>query len=431
MRSIRVGLLGAGTVGSGVIKILAQNGDLISKRLGLRLELARVATKDPDQAVRLGLPESMITTDPLAVATDPGVDILCELMGGLEPARSVIEAALRGGKHVVTANKALLATDGADLFALAAEVGRELAFEASVGGSIPIIRALREGYIADHILGIYGIINGTTNSILTAMTEQGQDFATALAEAQRLGYAEADPTFDVEGVDAAQKITILAMLAYGGHYDYQRIFVRGITGITPADIDFARRFHYKIKLTAIARLEDGRLDLRVHPSMLPEHSQLAQVHGVFNAIYLEGDNVGPAMLFGRGAGSLPTASAVISDIAAIARNIEAGRREPYAPETVREVDLLNPDGITSHYYLRLQAVDQPGVLGQIATILGHHGISIASVLQEGESNGGSVPLVIMTHTAREGSVRTALREIEAHRCTTGAAAYLHILKNLS
>jgi homoserine dehydrogenase len=367
------------------------------------------------------------------VALDPNVDIVVELMGGLEPARSVVEAALRAGKHVVTANKALLAHHGAELFAVADEVGRELAYEASVGGSIPIIRALKEGYVADNVVALYGIVNGTCNYILSTMTDAGADFGETLADAQRMGYAEADPTFDVEGIDSAHKVAILAMLAYGVRFDYKQIPTEGITKISKADIDFARRFGYKIKLTAIARMQDGKLDIRVHPSMLPAASQLAQVQGVFNAIYLEGDNVGSAMLYGRGAGSLPTASAVMSDVAAIARRLDVGGHAPntgYMPGSTKDVELLPGEAIESDYYLRLTVRDVPGVLGQIATVLGKHKISIASMLQEGRSE-GDVPLVILTHTAREGDLLAAIQEIEGLQCTSGNIAFLRVLQNLS
>lgn len=433
MRSVRLSLLGAGTVGGGVIQILDQHADLLAKRLGVRFEIVKVATKDPAAAEKLGVPADRIVTDAMQAAIDPSVDIVVELMGGLHPARSVVEAALRAGKHVVTANKALLAHDGAELFAIADEVERELGFEASVGGSIPIIRALKESYVADRILGLYGIVNGTCNYILSQMTSHGADFGDTLREAQKLGYAEADPTFDVEGIDSAHKVAILAMLAYGVRFDYKAIPTEGISKLTKADIDFAHRFGYKIKLTAIARMVGDKLDIRVHPSMLPAASQLAQVNGVFNAIYLEGDNVGAAMLYGRGAGSLPTASAVISDIAAIARNLDKGRRVPdtgFIAEHVRPVELLPADEIESEYYLRLHAKDQPGVLGQIASVLGAHNISIASMLQEGRSQ-GDVPLVLLTHTAREGDVRRAMAEIEKLHRTSDGISLMRILTNLT
>jgi homoserine dehydrogenase len=433
MRSIRLGLLGAGTVGGGVLKILQGHGRLFARRLGLEFEIVKVATKDAAQATAIGIPAERVTGDAMSVALDPNVDIVVELMGGLEPARSVVEAALRAGKHVVTANKALLAHHGAELFAVADEVGRELAYEASVGGSIPIIRALKEGYVADNVVALYGIVNGTCNYILSTMTDAGADFGETLADAQRMGYAEADPTFDVEGIDSAHKVAILAMLAYGVRFDYKQIPTEGITKISKADIDFARRFGYKIKLTAIARMQDGKLDIRVHPSMLPAASQLAQVQGVFNAIYLEGDNVGSAMLYGRGAGSLPTASAVMSDVAAIARRLDVGGHAPntgYMPGSTKDVELLPGEAIESDYYLRLTVRDVPGVLGQIATVLGKHKISIASMLQEGRSE-GDVPLVILTHTAREGDLLAAIQEIEGLQCTSGNIAFLRVLQNLS
>ncbi len=433
MSVLRVGLLGCGTVGSGVFQILSRNRELLEQRTGLSIQVTRVATKDFDRAREAGVADELLTDDLMNVVEADDVDVVCELMGGLEPARTAILAALKAGKHIVTANKALLAHHAADLFPAAAEAGRELAYEASVGGSIPIIRALKEGYVAENIQGLYGIINGTTNYILSAMADSGRDFSDVLAEAQQLGYAEADPTFDVEGVDAAHKVAILAMLAYGVRFDYRKIPTEGITGISKADIDFAHRFGYRIKLIAIARLQDERLDVRVHPTMIPETSQLAQVHGVFNAVYLEGDNVGPSLLFGRGAGSLPTASAVLSDIVAIGRNGGA-RRVPdlaYEPRFVRDIEVLPGEEIRSEYYVRVHVLDQPGVLGQITTVLGGHGISIASVLQLDQPTDNKVPLVLVTHTTTEGNLRGALAEIEQLYCTAGPSTFIRILENLS
>jgi homoserine dehydrogenase len=293
---------------------------------------------------------------------------------------------------------------------------------------------MRDGFVPENILGIYGIINGTTNFVLSAMADTGLSFKEGLEQAQDLGYAEADPTFDIEGVDSAHKIALLAMMAYGVRFDYRSIPTSGISAITKADINFAKRFGYKIKLTAIARMVRDRLDIRVHPSMLPEASQLAQVDGVFNAVYLEGDNIGPAMLFGQGAGSLPTASAVISDIIAVGRNRHSEQRVPNMgtmPEAVCDIELLPSDEITSEYYVRLAVVDQPGVLGQITTILGSCNISIASILQEEREEENAIPIVLMTHTTQEGDLRTALAEIEQMPITLGPTTFIRVIRNLS
>lgn len=434
MRSIRIGLLGCGTVGSGVLTILSRNRELLAKRVGANLDVVRVAIRDLHKQRAVALPESMLTSDVLSVATADDVDIVCELMGGIDASREAVLAALRAGKHVVTANKALLAKHGPELFACAAKEKRQLVYEASVGASIPIIRTLQEGFVAENMAGLYGIINGTTNFILSAMTDRGEEFSKVLEEAQRLGYAEADPTFDIEGVDSIQKMAILATLAYGAHFNYEDALCEGITGITAADIGFAERFGYKIKLIALARMEGERLDLRAHPVMLPATAQLAQVHGVFNALYLDGDNVGPALLYGQGAGSLPTASAVIGDIAAVARDIVAEAKLPdtrYTIEEVTRIELLPADDIISSYYVRLSVPDRPGILGQTATIIGSHGISLASVLQEEQEDDTSVPLVIMTHAAREGNLRAALREIESEGCSLVPATFIRIIQNLA
>ncbi len=434
MQTVRIGMLGCGTVGSGVLTILSRNRDLIADRLGARLAVVGAAPRDLKKQRAVALPEDMLTTDIMSVATAEDVDIVCELMGGTDAAYEAIKAALKAGKHVVTANKALIAKHGPELFALAADADLHLCFEASVGGAIPVIRAVQESYVADNILGLYGIINGTTNFILSAMSDRGDEFSKVLEEAQRLGYAEADPTFDIEGIDALQKIAILAMLAYGVKFDYQEAHVEGITRITASDIRFAQRFGYRIKLVALARLEGERLDLRAHPVMLPETAQLSQVHGVFNAVYLEGDNVGPGLLYGQGAGSLPTASAVIGDMAAIARTVAAGGTMPDRRGVVarmRDIELLPADDIVSEYYIRLSVPDRPGVLGHVATVLGHHGISLASVLQEEQEDEISVPIVVMTHTAREGSIRAAIAEIEASESAIGPVTFIRIIQNLA
>ena len=415
---LRIGLLGCGTVGSGVVKILDKNRELLKNRLGLELKVTRVATKIPAQATDLGIPAQRVTDDAMAVAVAPDVDVVCELMGGLDPARSVVEAALRAGKHVVTANKALLAHDGAELFALAAEVERELAFEASVGGSIPIIRALKEGYVAENIQGIYGIVNGTTNYILSTMTDKGADFAETLAEAQRLGYAEADPTFDVEGIDTAHKLAIVAALVSGRHPRLADIPTQGISRLTPLDIQLAREFGYRIKLLALCRQQNGLFQARVHPALVPQGHLMASVEGPFNAVYITGDWVDEVMLYGRGAGRRPTASAVAADLMDLSRDIlcGCGGRVPalgVATDGGQPLELAPLEMVSCQYYFRFTAQDQPGVLAAISRILGEHRISIEAVIQKGRQDQGPVPIVMLTHEAQEADVQKALAIIDA------------------
>jgi homoserine dehydrogenase len=358
----------------------------------------------------------MLTQDSRQVLDDPDVDIVVELIGGYESAKRLILEAIAKGKQVVTANKALLAVHGEELYQAAARQKVDLAIEASVGGGIPIIRALTEGLAANRILSIYGIINGTSNYILTRMTQEGRAFEEVLEEAKRAGYAEADPTFDVEGIDSVHKLAIMVSLAYGTPVDVKDIYTEGITKLTPLDIAYAEEFGYVIKLLGIAKLMEGEIEARVHPTMIPVSSPIAQVHGVYNAIQVVGDAVADVMLHGRGAGSMPTGSAVVSDILAIGRNLLTGGvgRVPAAsfqPDQRRPLRVRPMADIESLYYLRFMVVDRPGVLSQIAGVLGQHGISISSVLQQGRKEGQTVPVVIRTHQAAERSVQTALREI--------------------
>lgn len=413
---IGVGLIGFGTVGTGVVKILLQNGTLIRRRLGAPVELVRVADLDiaRDRGVRL--PPGVLTTDAKMVLADSNVDIVLELIGGCEAAKRVILDAMAGGKSVVTANKALLAVHGEELFEAATRHGVDLGFEASVGGGIPVIHALTEGLAANTILSLYGIINGTSNYILSRMSKEGHRFQEVLAEAQGAGYAEADPTFDVAGIDSAHKLAIMVSLAYGTPVNFKDVYTEGITGLTPLDIEFAREFGYTIKLLGIAKFLDGEIEARVHPTMIPSASPVAQVGGVYNAIQIIGDMVSDIVLYGQGAGSLPTGSAVVADVIDLARNLLKGasgrvppasfQREQRRPLRVRPIE-----EIVSLYYLRFMVLDKPGVLSQIAGVLGRHGISISSVLQQGRKEGQTVPVVIMTHTAIERDVQDALREI--------------------
>jgi len=413
---IGVGIIGFGTVGTGVAKVLLDNATLIRRRVGVPVELVCIADLDITRDRGIVLPSGLLTTDVTQVLNDPAIDVVIELIGGCDTAKRVILEAIDAGKHVVTANKALLALHGEEIFETALRKGVDLGFEASVGGGIPVIRALTEGLAGDTIQSIYGIINGTSNYILSRMTHEGHSFETILKDAQQAGYAEADPAFDVAGVDSAHKLAILVSLAYGTPVNFKEIYTEGITHVTPTDIAYAREFGFTIKLLAIAKLVDGEIEARVHPTMLPSVSPIAQVESVYNAIQLVGDAVGDVVLYGRGAGSMPTGSAVVSDVIAIARNLLKGAigRVPAASfqqDQRRPLRMKPMDEIRSLYYLRFTVVDRPGVLAQIAGELGRCEISISSMLQQGRREGQTVPVVIKTHMARERDVQAALREI--------------------
>ena len=430
MSEIGIGLLGIGTVGGGVLKIYRQNGSGLEAKAGCRLRIAAVADRDvTTPRAGLTLAEWPLTTDIDRVLGDPAVAIVIELIGGLEPARTFILRAIAAGKHVVTANKALVATHGLELFEAARRRGVLLGFEAAVAGGVPILRALRDGLAANRILSLYGIINGTSNFILTKMTEEGREFREALAEAQAAGYAEADPTLDVEGIDSAHKLQILASLAFRTPVELKGIHTEGITAVTSEEIVNARELGYRIKLLAIAKATDGGLEARVHPTMIPATSPLSAVSGVFNAIFLTGDAVGDQMFYGRGAGQMPTASAVWSDAIEIARRLAHGHGA--LPE---DLPLLATDGlrlrpmeeISSTYYLRVMMQDRPGVLSQVAGILGRHAISIASVIQKERHHVAAVPVVMMTHEAVERNMRAALEEIDRLPVVAGRTVMLRV-----
>jgi homoserine dehydrogenase len=413
---IGVGIVGFGTVGTGVVKILLNNATLISRRTGAPIELVRVADLDIARDRGVSLAPGLLTTDVKQVLTDPNIDIVIELIGGYDTAKRVILDAIAAGKHVVTANKALLALHGEEIFEAATRKGVDVGFEASVGGGIPVVRALTEGLAGNTIESIYGIINGTSNYILSRMTHEGHRFEEVLKDAQQAGYAEADPTFDVAGVDSAHKLAILVSLAYGTPVNFKDIYTEGITNLTPTDIAYAKQFGCTIKLLGIAKLVDGEIEARVHPTMLPSTSPIAQVEDVYNAIQLVGDAVGDVVLYGRGAGSMPTGSAVVSDVISIGRSLLKGAvgRVPAASfqqDQRRPLRLRAMEEISSLYYLRFMVVDRPGVLAQIAGELGRCGISISSMLQQGRREGQTVPVVIKTHTAKERDVQNALREI--------------------
>ncbi len=416
MRTISIGLLGCGTVGTGVARILIQNQEIIRSRVGAVLNLKRIADIDIVRDRGIIFQKDVLTTNADLIVTDPDIDIVIETIGGLNIAKSLILKAISNGKQVVTANKALLASQGNSLFRIAADKGVELAFEASVGGCMPVIKTLRESLVGNHIQAMSGILNGTCNYILSKITDDGDTFEMALAKAQSMGFAEADPTLDVEGFDTAHKLAILTSLAYGADLCLDDIYVEGISKITPLDIEFARQFGYKIKLLAISKNRGNAVEARIHPTMIPVDNILSSVNGPLNAITITGDAVGDILLYGKGAGMMPTASAVVSDVVDIARNLLTGSvcRVPllsYQKDCIRRIPVMPVDEIISHYYFRFAALDQPGVLSKISGILGNHGISLKSVHQKGRKSGGSVPLVMMTHLAKESNVQLALSEI--------------------
>jgi len=416
MKKIHLGLLGFGTVGTGVAKILLESGDLVSARLGASLNLKRIADIDitTDRGVRLA--EGVLVDDARQVVDDPEIDIVIEMIGGTEAAKDLILRAIQNGKQIVTANKALIAENGKELFKAAVENNVDLAYEASVGGCMPLVKTIRESLVGNHIHSLTGILNGTCNYILTKCTDDRSTFQEALAQAQQNGYAEADPTLDVEGLDAAHKLAILTMIAYGMEIDFHDIHVEGITHITPLDIDFAEEFGYKIKLLAISKNRGDRNELRVHPTMVSDDNLLSNVNGPLNAVTISADRAGDVLLYGHGAGMMATASAVISDIVDIARNLLSGSigRIPllsFQPGAGETKAILPTDEIETNYYFRFSALDSPGVLSKIAGVLGAHGISIKSVHQKGRRFEGSVPIVMLTHLAREENVNKALSEI--------------------
>ncbi len=425
---INVGIIGFGIVGSGTAKILLENKDILSERLGFELNLKKIADLDIVRDRGIKVPEGVLTTDVNHIFDDPDIQIVVELMGGINPAKNFILKAIRKGKHVVTANKALLATEGTDIFNAAYEAGVEVGYEASVAGAIPIIKVMKEGLIANRIKAIYGIINGTSNYILTKMTEENVEFSQALKEAQALGYAEADPTFDIEGIDTAHKLTILATLAYGIPLSYKSVYIEGISKISTQDIGFASELGYKVKLLAITKESDGQIELRVHPTMLPKDYLIAKVDGPFNAIYVDGDATGSTLYYGRGAGSVPTGSAVVSDIADIARNIQKGAigRVPTIPKTSHAAGIKKIDDVVSRYYFRFSALDKPGVLSKISGILGNYNISITSVIQKGRRLGEAVPLVVLTHEAKEKDMRKAIEEIDQLPVVMGKTVFIRV-----
>jgi homoserine dehydrogenase len=409
-RVLRVGMLGCGTVGAAVVRLLESHRDDIERRAGCRLEVRKVAVRDPARARDVPLPPSAFVDDPIAVVEDPDVEIVCELIGGLEPAGALVLAAFDRDKPVVTANKELLATRGRELFDASDAKGLDLYFEAAVGGGIPLIRPLKESLTGERLRRVMGIVNGTTNFILTKMSEEGRGFADVLADAKRLGYAEADSSADVDGHDAAAKCAILASIAFNARVVAGDVFREGIAGVTIEDIEFARRLGYVVKLLAIAEMEPGedgdeRIAVRVHPAMIPATHPLASVRDAYNAVFVEGPNVGELMFYGRGAGGEPTATAVVGDLVSVARNLLAGARGVgctcFHERTIRPMEEM-----TGQYYILLRVEDRPGVLAEIASVFGESDVSIKSVWQEG--SGEDAQLVFITHRAREGPFQEAV-----------------------
>lgn len=410
--AVKIGLVGTGTVGGGCLDILSNHKQDFLRHFGIDLELTRVCSRDPQAAASRGL-QDIFTTDYHDVINDPEIDIVVELIGGTGVAKSVIVEALRAGKHVVTANKAIMATSGEEIMDLAEEKGLEIAFEASVGGGIPIIDPLKHSLIANRIDSIMGIVNGTTNYMLTRMDEDSLDYDAALKEAQERGFAEADPTADVDGLDAAAKIAILASIAFNSRVTMDQVYTEGIRRISPVDLANAHDSGYVVKLVAHARRGESGVDVRVHPTMIPEDHQLATVNGVFNAIFVEGDAVGQTMFFGEGAGAGPAASAVMGDVLEVARHVQMGIKPIVGCTCTDELPIIAMDDLETKYYIRFVVADRPGVLAACADIFAKNGVSVRTVTQRGNAAREDVDLVFVTHTAKERDVRKTIDEILA------------------
>lgn len=431
MKEIRVGIIGFGTVGEGLGQAMLAQQERLQERTGISYILATVADTS-----RTSLPQGFenvtLTKSADDIFADPNIDIVVELIGGMEPAKSFLLKAIENGKHVVTANKALLSVHGTEIFAAASKHNVEVGFEASVGGGIPVIKALKEGLVANKITSIKGIMNGTANYILSQMSDHGTPFADVLAEAQALGFAEADPTYDVEGVDTAHKLAILMSIAYGLNVHLDDINVEGISNIMPIDIDFAKQFGYRIKLLAISRNHGDHVEARVHPTMVPCDHMLATINGAFNGIQFQGDTVGDVLLYGQGAGMMPTGSAVAADVVDIGRNIvtnAVNRVAPlsYLPENMKAPTITPMKDLLCPFYFRSTVQDKPGVLSQITGIFGKNDISIQSMMQHGEEKNGPVYIVFRTHVTTEGAVNNALAEIDALEVCTAPTVKIRLM----
>ena len=410
--AVRIGLVGTGTVGGGCIDIIQAHQQDFKRHYGIDVELARVCSRNPEQAAARGVGH-LFTSDFHDITGDPDIDLVVELIGGTTTAREVVLEALAAGKAVVTANKALMATHGREVMDAAEAAGRELAFEASVGGGIPIIGPLKHSLIANEVLSVMGIVNGTTNYMLTRMAEDSMSYDQALAEAQAAGFAEANPSADVDGFDAAAKIAILASIAFNSRVTLDDVYTRGITNITPVDLEAAADMGYAVKLLAIAHRTPGGIDVRVHPTMLPADHQMAKVNGVFNAIYVIGDAVGETMFFGEGAGAGPAASAVMGDVLEVARHLSQGVPPLVGCTCTDELPILPIEELSMKYYIRFSVADRLGVLATMAEVFARHNVSVHSMVQRGKGETGAVDVIYVTHTAKERDVRAAIDEIKA------------------
>jgi len=432
VKPVKVGLLGLGTVGGGALNVLVRNAAEIARRAGREIVVSHATAREYDPSALEGLDRVQVSDDAFSVVREPEVDIVVELIGGCSPARELVLEAIANGKHVATANKALIALHGNEIFAAAREKGVTVAFEAAVAGGIPIVKALREGLAANHIEWIAGIINGTGNFILTEMRDKGRDFADVLVEAQALGYAEADPTFDVEGIDAAHKLTILASLAFGIPLQFDRCLTEGISRIEPQDVIWAEELGYRIRHLGVTRKTAEGVELRVHPTLIPERRLIANVDGVMNAVLVKGDAVGPTLYYGAGAGSLPTASAVVADIIDITRTLttDPENRVPhlaFQPGELSDLPVLPIEKIETAYYLRMTVQDRPGVVAAVAGILGETGISIEAIHQKEPAKGETeVPVVMLTHRVREAQMNDAIARIEALDAIDGSVTRIRV-----
>ena len=417
MEPVKVGLLGLGTVGGGTVNVLTRNAEEIARRAGRGIQVTHASARDTSKARICDTTGITLTTNPQEVVSDPEVQIVVELIGGDTLARELVLNAISNGKHVVTANKALIAKHGNEIFAAAQKQGVVVAFEAAVAGGIPIIKAIREGLAGNRVEWLAGIINGTGNFILTEMRDNGSDFGDVLAEAQRLGYAEADPTFDVEGIDAAHKLTILASIAFGIPLQFEACYTEGITKITREDVVYAEELGYRIKHLGVARRTDAGVELRVHPTLIPERRLIANVDGVMNAVLVKGDAVGPTLYYGAGAGAEPTASAVVADVVDVVRTLTSDpeNRVPhlaFQPDSLSDLPILSMDQVETAYYVRLQCVDKPGVLANVASILGDSEISIEAIIQKEPAGDAPATIILLTHRVNEGKMNAAIASIE-------------------
>lgn len=432
MKPVKIGILGLGTVGCGTVSVLARNGQEIARRAGREIKIVQASARDLKKKRPCPIDGITIVQDPREIVRNPEVEVIVELIGGFEPARELVLEAIAHGKHVVTANKALIAVHGNEIFAQAQKQGVMVAFEAAVAGGIPIIKTVREGFAGNRIEWIAGIINGTSNFILTEMRDKGADFAEVLKEAQRLGYAEADPAFDVEGIDTAHKLTILAAIAFGIPLKFEQAYIEGISKITRMDVQYAEKLGYRLKLLGIARRTNGGVELRVHPTLIPERRLIANVDGAMNAVLVKGDAVGPTLFYGAGAGAEPTASAVVADLVDVVRTltVDPHNRVPhlaFQPDALVDLPILPIEEVQTSYYLRLHALDKPGVLADVTRVLADFGISIESILQK-EPHAGeeTVPVIILTQRVREKNMNAAIARIEKLTSIKGHVARIRL-----